>query len=176
VGLLCFDLDGTLVESALEEVDSKLGPKPGEIFTEPTLRPNVREAVYTAAEEGDRFAIVTNQGGVAWGYATEVEAWARIGRAVALLDGFFGRPFSIHACFAHPRATIARYREGHGRRKPSGAMIREAISVHHEEKPLEVSPRELALGTSMVGDLADDEYAARDAGVEFIPAGQFFTL
>jgi D-glycero-D-manno-heptose 1,7-bisphosphate phosphatase len=167
MGLLCFDLDGTLVESALEEVDGKLGPRPGEIFTEPRLRPNVHEVVKTAAEEGDRFAIVTNQGGVAWGYATEIEAWARIGRAVALLDGFFSQPFSIHACFAHPRATIARYREGHERRKPSGAMIVEATATHY-----------MAGGTdvTMVGDLDGDREAADAAGVEFIPAGTFFDL
>lgn len=169
MGLLCLDLDGTLVESALEEVEqggkSKLQPAPG-LFTEPRLRPNVAKVVERMALDGDSFAIVTNQGGIAWGYYTEEEAWARIGRAVALLHGFYGRPFSVHVCFAHPKATIERYRGGHERRKPSGAMINEAMRAHGSWARFQVV---------MVGDLEADEAAARDAGVDFVPAGQFFT-
>ena len=164
MGLLCLDLDGTLVESSLVEVDGKLGPAPG-LFTEPRLQPNVFEVVQRAALEQDEFALVTNQGGVAWGYATEAEVWARIGRTVALLNGFFGQPFSVHVCFAHPRATIKAYREGHERRKPSAAMIFEAKEAHL-----------VAAGeTLMVGDLEDDEKAAVAASVDFTPAGDFFT-
>lgn len=166
MGLVCLDLDGTLVESALEEVDGKLQPAPG-VFNEPELiGAHVFDVLERRAREGDSFAIVTNQGGVAWGYHTEAEVWARIGRTVGLLGGFFGRPFSIHVCFVHPRATIARYREGHERRKPSGAMIEEAVRAHG-------TPGE-AGDLVMVGDLADDEKAAEAAGAEFIPAGTFF--
>jgi HAD superfamily hydrolase (TIGR01662 family) len=165
------DLDGTLVESSLVEIDGKLQPAPG-IFSEPRLQPNVLEKIADLADEGDEFAIVTNQGGVAWGYATPAEAYARIGRAVALLHGFFGRPFSVHVCFAHPRATIKQYREGHERRKPAPAMLREALKAHGREGLYPDQPPEDAI---MVGDLEDDEKAARAAGVDFVPAGTFFT-
>lgn len=168
MGLLLLDLDGTLVDSSLEEVDGKLGPAPG-VFTEPRLRPNVRDVIQRAALEGDSFAIITNQGGVAWGYATEEEVYARIGRTVALLNGFFGRPFSIHVCFAHERATVKRYRDGHERRKPSGAMLREAMSAHTPS-----SEPGLTGAVLMVGDLEADKEAAAAAGVDFVAAGTFF--
>lgn len=172
MGLLCLDLDGTLVESSLVERDGKLQPALG-LFTEPRLRPNVYDVIQRSALEGDSFAIVTNQGGVAWGYATAEEAYARISRTIGLLDCFFGRPLSIHVCFAHPRATIERYREGHYRRKPNPSMIFEATAAHgdngigvtgkHEEPVL------------MVGDLDDDKRAAVAAGVDFVHASEFFT-
>jgi HAD superfamily hydrolase (TIGR01662 family) len=164
MGLVCLDLDGTIVESALEEIDGKLQPVSG-IFTEPKIRPDVFQVLERAALEGDEFAIVTNQGGVAWGYNTVAEAKLRIARAVAYVNFFFERPFTVHACFAHPRATIHHFRDGHERRKPSGAMIREAMEAHGYASPQVV----------MVGDLEDDELAARDAGVDFVPAGQFFS-
>lgn len=168
MGLLCLDLDGTLVHSSLEEVDGKLGPAPG-LFTEPRLLPGVYQVLERAALEGDLFSIVTNQGGVAWGYATVEEAYARIGRTVGLLDGFFGRPFTIHVCFAHPRATMPAFKEGHERRKPSGTMIREAIDAH-----IGVGVSSIDLEVLMVGDLDDDKKAAEDAVVDFAQAGDFF--
>lgn len=178
MGLLLLDLDGTIVESSLEEVDGKLGPAPG-LFTEPRLRPNVYDVLNRAALEGDRFAIVTNQGGVAWGYATEQEVHARISRAVALLDGFWGRPFSVHVCFAHERATVKRYRDGHERRKPSGAMLNEAIEAHLAlglGDDLAMAPYgSLSVEILMVGDLEADKEAAAAASVDFAPAGDFFT-
>ncbi len=168
MGLICLDLDGTLVENSLVEVNGKLGPAPG-CFTEPVLRfpDSARDVLYNAAKEGDSFAIVTNQGGVAWGYATEEEVFARIGRAIALLDGFWGAPVSVHVCFAHERATVARYRDGHERRKPSGAMIQEAMDRH------------LVLAGSAaqivhIGDMKDDEDAAAAAGIDFAWADDFF--
>jgi histidinol phosphatase-like enzyme len=167
MGLLCLDLDGTLVESSLVEIEqggkTKLAPAPG-LFTEPRLRPNVAEV----------FAIVTNQGGVAWGYATEAEVWARIGRTVGLLSGFHGRPFSVHVCFAHERATIERYREGYDRRKPSPAMLLEAINAHEPPGNDPVVGLSGPGGYLMVGDLGTDEEAARATGVDFVPAGTFF--
>lgn len=171
MGLLCVDLDGTVVESALEEIDGKLQPVSG-IFVEPKIRPNVFHVLERAALEGDEFAIVTNQGGVAWGYATEAEAKLRIARAVAQVNFFFGRPFSVHVCFAHPRATIHHYREGHERRKPGPKMIQEALRAHgYQGCPPDTPPVDVL----MVGDLETDAQAAEAAGVDFASAGDFFT-
>jgi D-glycero-D-manno-heptose 1,7-bisphosphate phosphatase len=172
MGLLCLDLDGTLVDDALIEEDGKLQRPQDQLFHEPVLRPNVFEVIDRSALEGDRFAIITNQGGVAWGYHTQAEVRQRISRAVALLDFFRGRPFSVHVAWDHPRATVAQFRsdkEEVGRRKPGPAMILEAIDRH-----IGIGTSSLGLEVIMVGDRPEDEEAAKAASVDFSPAGDFF--
>lgn len=167
MGLVCLDLDGTIVKSALVEVDGKLRRMPENVYPEPTLAPNVYEVLERAALEGDSFAIVTNQGGVSLGLHTEAEVYQRIARAVALLKGFWASPFSIHVCFTHKRGYVAGYKlEGEDpRRKPGPGMILEAMNAHGFEQT----------DTLMVGDLGSDSDAALAAGVDFIVAGDYFT-
>lgn len=169
MNLLCLDLDGTLVDNAIVEVDGKLQRRQHELFTQPVLLENRLSVLRSAAQDGWEFAIVTNQGGVAWGYHTVAEVYERIGCALRQLAFFGGRPLSVHVCFSHPRATVKDFKVGTQRRKPSGAMIREAIDAH------------LAAGVSsagslirMVGDRDEDREAAKDANVEFVHAGDFF--
>jgi histidinol phosphatase-like enzyme len=173
MGLICLDLDGTLVDDALVEEDGKLQRPQDQLFHEPVLRPHVAEVIQRSAQEGDNFAIITNQGGVAWGYHTQAEVRQRISRAVMLLDFFHGRPFSVHIAWDHPRATITQFRsdkEEVCRRKPGPTMIVEAIDrqfPRRTEDPTE--PMVL-----MVGDRPEDEEAAAAAGVAFDAAGSFF--
>lgn len=174
MGLLLLDLDGTLVADALVEVDNgkgatKLERRQDELFTEPTLLPNRAEVIARAAEEDDSFAIVTNQGGVAWGYHTVAEVHQRIAVTLRQLDFFFGQPFSVHVAFDHPRATVSGFRtdpDRAPRRKPDPGMLLEARG-HHDEA---------LLYTLMVGDREEDREAAEAAYVDFAPAGEFFAL
>lgn len=167
--LLCLDLDGTLVDNALVEIDGKLQRRQHELFTKPVLLENRLAVLRDAAQEGWRFAIITNQGGVAWGYHTVAEVYDRIGCTLRQLAFFDGRPFSVHVCFSHPRATVDGFKVGTQRRKPSGAMIREAIDAH-----LGVGERLEGCSIHMVGDRDEDREAAADAGVGFEDAGSFF--
>jgi D-glycero-D-manno-heptose 1,7-bisphosphate phosphatase len=166
MGLLCLDLDGTLVENALIEVDGKLQRPQTNVYVEPMLMPRRVQVVQRAAEEGDRFAIVTNQAGVAWGFHTVAEVMQRIGCAIGQLGFFFGAPFTVHYSLTHPRATVSQFRGEDERRKPGGGMILEAMRAHGVECD----------ETLMVGDLGEDEGAAEAASVSFAPADQFFEL
>lgn len=166
MGLLLLDLDGTIVEPALEEwtdgTKTKLVRRQHELYTEPTLMANVYDVLQRAAEEGDSFAIATNQGGVAWGYHTRAEVHRRISNTLARLDFFWGQPFSVFVAFMDPRATIPGFKGDDGR-KPAPTMLLEAIGKHDAPHP-----------TLMVGDEQTDREAAEAAGVEFATAGDFF--
>lgn len=166
MSLLCLDLDGTLVDNALVEVGGKLQRRQHELFTQPVLLENRLNVLGKLAEEDEdiRFAIVTNQGGVAWGYHTQAEVCERIACALRQLFFFGSRPFSIHVCFSHPRATVDGFRSGADRRKPSPVMLHEAMRAH------DVAPAT----TVMIGDRDEDREAAEAAGVDFEDAGTFF--
>lgn len=163
MGLILLDMDGTLVDNPLVETEGKLQRPQDQRFHEPVLRPNVFETLHDYALEGDSFAIVTNQGGVAWGYHTAAEVYERIGRTVALLQFFWVQPFSVHVAFKHPGATIPGFKGDDGR-KPSDTMLAAALVVHGAALDEAV----------MVGDRDEDEKAAEAAGVTFTPAFQFF--
>ncbi len=163
MGLLLLDLDGTLIDNALVEVDGKLQRHQHELYTEPTLLPNRYERLKQSADEGDSFAIVTNQGGVAWGYHTQAEVYARIAATLRQLCFFWGRPFSVHVAFMHPRATVPQFKGDDGR-KPSPFMIGEALGCHQAP----------AAPVLMIGDRDEDREAAESAQVDFVHADDFF--
>jgi len=176
MGLIILDLDGTLVADALVEVSAgegktKLERRQHELYTAPTLLDNRLNVLGRAAEEGDSFAIVTNQGGVAWGYHTQAECYERIACTLRQLAFFGGRPFSVHVCFSHERATVQGFKIGAERRKPSSAMLEEALRAHncefHEFHGWNIPP-------VMVGDREEDKLAAQAAGVDFVAADEFF--
>lgn len=174
MGLIMLDLDGTLVADAIVEIETEKGTKlqrrQHELFHEPVLLENRLNVLDTAREEGDSFAIVTNQGGVAWGYHTQAEVYQRIGCALRQLAFFGGQPFSVHVCFAHERATVDGFKADAERRKPSPAMLNEAVEAHG------LTGHEFEGGSQvlMVGDRDEDYEAAAAAGVDFVPAEDFF--
>jgi HAD superfamily hydrolase (TIGR01662 family) len=167
MGLVMLDLDGTLVADAIVEVDTPTGTKlqrhQHERFHEPRLQANVYDTLHELARQEDSFAIVTNQGGVAWGYHTQAEVYQRIGATVAQLSFFWGRPFSVHVAFMHPKATLPQFKGDDGR-KPADEMLAAALVGHGAGLDESV----------MVGDRGEDEEAAKAAGVTFTPAFQFF--
>jgi histidinol phosphatase-like enzyme len=116
-----------------------------------------------------RFGLVTNQGGVAFGFQTKEQVWEKLGRIVTALDFFYGQPFSVHVSLYHPDATVPEWRCEAGslasqRRKPSGRMLVEAMERHRVDQ----------LTTVMVGDLDTDHQAADAAKVVYYDAKEFF--
>lgn len=175
MGLIMLDLDGTLVADAIVEVDTPTGTKlqrrQSELYTEPQLLERRYGRLKQSAEEGDSFAIVTNQGGVAWGYHTQAEVYQRIGRTLERLCFFWGQPFSVHVAWMHPRATLPQFKGDDGR-KPAPTMIQKAREAHTSETDLEQWG--LISNVLMVGDRDEDREAAAAAGVDFALAGDFF--
>lgn len=168
-----FDLDGTIITGYLDNADKD--------YHRWELLPGRAARLARLARVG-AIGIITNQGGVAFGYNTEEDFTTKIGR-VAMLLGYSrvvihdGRPdgslvlgwgadaLHVYVCYSDSRAKDARYRVDAHRRKPSGAMIREAIAAE---------PWHADDGALYVGDRPEDEAAARDAGVAFQRAEEFF--
>ncbi len=71
----------------------------------------------------------------------------------------------LYICYTHPKASIEQFRAVDNRRKPGPGMLLEAM------RDFEASPEE----TLYVGDLPEDEEAAKNAGCQFIWAGKFFS-
>lgn len=153
--LYIFDLDDTLV----------LGYVNGGGFDEVKLLPG-RKKKLSALQTSNEIAIVTNQGGVAFGYHTEAQVWIKLHRVLEELGLPHTTPIAV--CFDHPKATDPRYNNPAeiARRKPSGAMIKEIMADTVEVYALN--------GVLYVGDRPDDFSAAADAGVNFMWTKEFF--
>ena len=154
IKLVIFDCDGTLTTT-----------KSGATFRKSAQdwqwMPGRLTKLAELKQAGIRMAIATNQGGVAFGYLQqsdilrELMAMARIARIP--LGG-------VYICYTHPHAKLEQYRAEDNRRKPGPGMLMEAM------KDFGTSPEE----TLYVGDLPEDEEAAKNAGVGFCLAGGFF--
>jgi len=113
-------------------------------------------------QAGVRLAIATNQGGVAFGYF-EVADILRELQAMARIAGI--PKGGLYICYTHPKASKEMFRAVDNRRKPGPGMLLEAM------RDFEASPEE----TLYVGDLPEDEEAAKNAGVAFEWADKFFS-
>lgn len=162
--LYLFDLDGTLISGYLDNPDKD--------YDRWDVLPKRRAMLNKLLMRGDTICIVTNQGGVAFGYVTMEQAVRKIDNALLKLglvnprwDGSPRRP-RVYACYFDARG-IAGWNDPieAARRKPSGAMIREAMRDHADAAER---------GVLMVGDRPEDEAAARDAGVPFQWVHEFF--
>lgn len=175
--LYLFDLDDTLISGYLNAADKN--------YNIWEVLPRRRERLQAILDVGEMYGIVTNQGGVAWGYISEADVRYKLhqvaqalGHAGAhIFDGgvSFATGEILHnetglltwVCYADARARDSRYQLDAGRRKPSGAMIREAAKY---------CGYTLALPSHVlyVGDRPEDEAAAKDAGALFQWAHEFF--
>jgi histidinol-phosphate phosphatase family protein len=138
------DKDGTLVEDVPMNVD------PDRI----RLRAGADVALRRLHDAGYRFAVVSNQVGVALGVFPEraLEAVQRrlrllLQEAGVSLDGFF-------YCPHHPAATVAEYRVACTCRKPAPGLVLAAAQA------LDADPSQCW----MVGDILDDVEAGHRAG------------
>jgi HAD superfamily hydrolase (TIGR01662 family) len=161
--LYAFDADGTLIESFLETVDGVLTPV--HPYERVALLPGRRERLAALVEDGHRVAIVTNQGGVAFGQQTDEEVFEKFAMVLHAL-GLDPETTDLRICMHHPRASVEQWRAAGGceRRKPSGLMIQEAMMLAGVEES----------ATVYVGDLDTDRQAADDAGCSFYWAEDFF--
>jgi D-glycero-D-manno-heptose 1,7-bisphosphate phosphatase len=151
--LLFLDRDGTL--------NSDLGDRPPNRPDEVKLLPNVEGKLHQHACLGWRLVIVTNQGGVAFGYQTERQAHAI---HQALLDALPVEVDASYLCPHHPEGTIRRYATPCPNRKPAPGAILDAL------ESFQAHPEECLF----VGDRDTDRQAAEDAGVPFVWAREFF--
>ena len=151
--LLLLDRDGTLNESS--------GTGPPNHPQEVTLLPGVAARLHEHASMGWRLIIVTNQGGVAFGYLSEEQAHAT---HQALLDALPVDVEATYLCPHHPQGTIPRYAKPCPNRKPAPGAILDALD-RYGAKPQDCL---------FVGDQETDRQAARAAGVPFEWAWKFF--
>lgn len=162
--LYLFDLDGTLISGYMNTPDKN--------YDTWEVLPGRKAKLQQLILRGDTVCIVTNQGGVAFGFVTEDQADAKMTKAMMQL-GFISprwdggaRPPLLYACFHHEKGKPPwnePIRSLH--RKPSGRMLLEAMRDH---------PEAAALGVLMVGDRDEDMQAAQEAGVGFQWAHVFF--
>lgn len=151
--LLVLDRDGTLNRS--------LGNRPPSHPTEIELRPGVAAKLHRYAAMGWRLVIITNQGGVAFGYQTEAQARAT---HEALLKALPVEVDASYLCPHHPRGTIPRYAIPCPNRKPAPGAVLDALTRFDAS----------AKDCLFVGDRDADQQAARAAGVPFAWASDFF--
>jgi len=151
MSLYIFDKDKTLV-GPLE------GP-PANSIEEQHLLPGVAEKCAELRGQGHTLVIASNQGGVAWGFLTEDEAYALVGHAARLIGAK-----AIAMCPHHPKGKIEQYAIECPRRKPAPGMLLDLM-------------RQLgfhASRTIYIGDMESDREAAEAAGVKFVWTKDFF--
>ena len=151
--LLLLDRDGTL--------NRGLGNRPPNHPHEVELLPGVAAKLREYAALGWRLVVVTNQGGVAFGYQTEGQAHAT---HQALLDALPLEVDASYLCPHHPEGTIPRYAIACPNRKPAPGAILDALAR------FEARPQDCLF----VGDQDSDRQAAEAAGVPFAWARDFF--
>lgn len=152
-GLLLLDRDGTLNRS--------LGDRPPNHPHEVEILPGVARKLHHMASLGWHLAIVSNQGGVAFGYQTHRQAWAT---HRAVLDAL---PVAIDAsylCPHHPKGTEALYAVDCPNRKPAPGALLDALARFRAEPDKSL----------VVGDWDSDREAAVAAGIPFRWAWEFF--
>lgn len=155
--LYLFDMDGTLISGYMDN--------PGKEYDVWEVLPGRSEKLAQLINRGNKVAIVTNQGGVAFGFVDEQQAWMKIYEA-ARRCGLRPDETRTYACFYDVRG-ITPYDDPKQaeRRKPSGKMILEAMYDAAIFDPGQVL---------MVGDREEDRKAAQAAGVSFQWAHVFF--
>lgn len=153
--LYLFDLDGTLISSYMDNPDRN--------YHDWQLLPGRAARILQLRAAGHTVGVVSNQGGVAFGLVSEAD-WQR---KIAAICAQLGIDLAaVFVCFADARSRDARYNDPAqvARRKPSRAMIREAMARYGAA----------AADTRMIGDRDEDAQAAADAGVAFAWADDFF--
>lgn len=177
--LYLFDLDGTLITSYMDTA--------GRDYDNWQLLPGRREKIAYLVAAGHQIGIITNQGGVAYGFVDEEQVARKLMRIAAGLgfrqiriqdgasdeDDVRWRTTSNEAPIS-PRTLPIFVSYGAGERhKPSGAMLDEA---RREAMPDYIGDDGEFLDVPMlfIGDRPEDLAAALAAGVDFAWAEAFF--
>ena len=156
--LIIFDMNGTLTNTPfIDKQPLQLLPGRKEHLTA------LREEYADAGLNPPLFAIASNQGGVAFGFATEIEARDEVAGIAIQIDTTL-----FEVSFGHPKPKIGYEHYGTDamlvRRKPAPGMLLALM------QRTGITPDD----TLMVGDLPEDQKAAKAAGVDFVWARDFF--
>lgn len=142
------DKDGTLVDNVPANVD------PSRI----RLADGAADALRRLREAGYRFAVVSNQGGVARGLFPESALASVEARLAELLDEQGVRLDGFFYCPHDPAAAVERYRITCDCRKPAPGLVYRAAAALGAD----------VASSWMVGDILDDVEAGRRAGCRSI--------
>ena len=113
--LYLLDKDGTLTETLSGNVCANKRD-------DQIILPNVKERLQKLKDEGHHMGVISNQGGVSWGFMSEMEAWAIMERCNQMLDGVIAN-FQVN--FYHEKAhTKTRWKN---KAKPAPDMIIHAL-------------------------------------------------
>ena len=152
--LIIFDADGTLVTTAS-------GAKFRNQASDWKWLDGRKEKLHELRSQGVRLAVATNQGGVAFGYMTQVDILRELTRMC--IEGHIPMG-GLYVCYNHPTATALGYKQIDERRKPGPGMLLEAMNDFNVNQ----------FYTLMVGDRSEDEQAAKNARCDFMWASEFF--
>jgi D-glycero-D-manno-heptose 1,7-bisphosphate phosphatase len=162
--LYMFDMDDTLISGYMNN--------PNKEYDIWEVLPGRRAMLNRLFMRGDVIVIITNQAGVAFGYVTHEQATEKLNTVLRRLgiarvrSNGDTQPPQVYCCLYHPDAPPPwNATERAARRKPSGAMLIEAMNDY---------PDDAARGVLMVGDREEDLQAAKAAGVPFQWAHMFF--
>jgi D-glycero-D-manno-heptose 1,7-bisphosphate phosphatase len=136
-----------------------VGGKPPNKLAEQKLIEGVKTKTKALKESGHVLAVASNQGGVAFGYLTEKDAKQLVKDAAEKIGAS-----AYLMCPYHPEGTIGEYVKDSVLRKPNPGML----------QLLMIKFRHTSHQTIYVGDRPEDEKAAKNAGVRFIEASEFW--
>lgn len=172
--LYLFDIDGTLIESFMNDLTIP--------YDDVVLMPGRAERLAGLRDDGHQLALVTNQGGVAFGYQTEEQVVLKLCRVLDALDfpadgalrplctgwrdDIVLNPSQCYVSLGHPNAKHLAYRTSPEDtwRKPGRGMICRAMDDYGA----------FPYQTIYVGDMASDATAAAAALVAYAHADEFF--
>lgn len=150
--LYIFDKDGTLVQ----DVDGK---RPPNTLDEQKPFPDVLAKCQSLIKDGHLLAVASNQGGVAFGMMTAMQAHVLVQQITTYIGAI-----TYAVCVTHPTGKKKSARRESHFRKPDGGMIEYLMDA------IGVLPAE----TVYIGDMDSDQQAAEAAGVKFEWAKDFF--
>jgi D-glycero-D-manno-heptose 1,7-bisphosphate phosphatase len=173
--LYCFDIDGTLIRSFLREGGGR------HLYDAVEVLPGRIERIAELREANVAISLVTNQGGVAFGYQYLDQVHRKI-RGVVQALGFSLHPWVAdspansrtfvstpyvpvaYVAFGHPKARLPQYVADDDWRKPGGGMLAQAA----KDRGVDLAD------VLFVGDMDTDREAAEAAGVDYMDAAAFF--
>lgn len=154
--LYIFDVDGTLVET-------KTGGPFRQSADDWRFLPGVIEKCKSLTEQGATLGLATNQNGVAfsWSKFTEQEIAAELSKTALAIGAIH-----IAVCYngSSEKCLPQYFHENDPRRKPNPGMLLEIMEAAQVDRA----------GTLYIGDRPEDEQAARNAGIAFMWAKDFF--
>lgn len=148
IPVVFLDKDGTLIKDVPHNVDVKAIQ----------LAPYAISSLKRLKKEGFKFAIITNQSGIAMGYFDETDV-LKVGRYLA---GVFKQQgldlLGFYFCPHHPQGKVNRYMHVCECRKPMPGLIMRAMEEH-----------DIDLAQSwVIGDILDDIECGRRSGCNTI--------